>query len=228
MADTATLLVAISARGAIAGARQYTGAVRSMTGANKMAAGSMGGLKSAAIKLFALIGGAVAFKVATKTIMDFQDTLAQLEGVTQATTAQMVIMEEVARRLGATTRFTASQAAEGLLNLSRAGFSVQESTAAIGSTLDLATAAMLDLGQASEIVATSIRQFGLEADEAQRVADVMVNTANSANATVQDVAQAMSFAGTAARAAGISIEEAAATCWHGIKANDASSCQSNN
>ena len=210
MAQTATLAVAISARGAVQGARQYTAAVKSMTGATAGASAAMGGMRAVAAKLFAVIGGYVVFRNMTSTIMDFQDTMAQLEGVTGATADQMREMETVARELGATTRFTAAQAGEGLLALSRAGFEVEESTAAIAATLDLATAGMMELGEASEITSKTIRQFGLEASDAERVADVLTNTANSTNSTIQTLGQAMSFAGTAARSMGIDVEETAA------------------
>lgn len=210
MADVATLIVAISARGAVKGAKQYAGAVRGMTTANKRAATGMDNLKAAALKLFAAIGGAVAFKKMTNLIMDFQDIMAQIEGVTSATTAQMKEMNNVARDLGATTRFTATQAGEGLLNLSRAGFTVAESSAAIASTLDLATAAVMDLGQASDITSKTIKQFDLDASEAGRVADVLTNSANRATTVVPDLAQALSFAGAAARSAGVSLEETVA------------------
>jgi len=210
MANTATLAVAISARGAVQGARQYQAAVQQMTGATMGASGAMGAMRGMALKLFAAVGGYMVIRQMTTTIMDFQDTMAQLQGVTQATTEQMERFQTVARELGATTRFTASQAAEGLLNLSRAGFAADESVAAISATLDLATGAVIDLGEASTFVANSIRQFNLGADEAGRVADVLTSTANKSNTTVRELADGMSYAGVVASQVGMSIEQTAA------------------
>jgi len=210
MANTATLAVAISARGAVQGARQYQAAIKNMTGATLGASGAMAGMRSVALRLFATIGGYMVFRKMTTTIMDFEDTMARLQGVTSATTDEMVRFNTVARELGATTRFTATQAGEGLLNLARAGFSVNESVAAIDATLNLASGAMLELGEASSFVANSIRQFGLGADQAGRVTDVLTNTANKSNTTVRELADGMSYAGVVAAQVGMSIEETAA------------------
>jgi len=210
MANTATLLVAISARGAISGAKKYVSAVKLMRAQTKKTGGALAALKSTAASLLVTLGAYVGLRSSIQTIAEFGETMAMLEGVTSATTAEMQLFEDTARRLGATTRFTASQAAEGLLNLSRAGFTVAESNEAIAATLDLATAAVIDLGEASEITATTMRQFGLEASDATHIADVLVNTANSTNSTIQTLAQALSFAGTSAKTAGVSLEETAA------------------
>ena len=188
-----------------------------MTGANTGLAGSAGALGATFKRLFFFIGGAIALKKAVGVLTSFEDTMAQLQGVTNATAEQMDMMSRVARDLGASTRFSASQAAEGLLALSRAGFTVEESTAAIAETLNLATAAMIDLGRASEITSNTIRQFQLRANEAGRVADVFVNTANSANTTVELLAETMKFAGSVAGVLGISLEETAAAA--GVLAN---------
>jgi TP901 family phage tail tape measure protein len=203
------LVVGIDARGAVTGATQYNGAVNSMTSTNAVAQTGMMALKSAFIGLFAVVGGGMVFRKVTKLTGEFEEVLAQVEGVTGATTRQMQAMEDVARELGATTRHTATNAGEGMLNLSRAGFEVAESQKMIKSTLTLATAGVIDLGESSEITANAIRQFKLESEDATRVADVFVNTANSANTNVRELAQGMSYAGPIAGNLGISIEETA-------------------
>lgn len=206
----ARLLVAIDARGAVKGALQYRNAVRSMTTANASAQAGMNGLKMAALKLFAVMGGAIVFKKATSLLMDYQDVMAQIEGVTNATEAQMRQFNATARELGATTRFTATQAGEGLLELSRAGFTVADSQKAIAATLDLATAAVMDLGEASGLTSTTIKQFGLDAGDARRVVDVLITSANSAKTTVPELGQALGYVGAVANSAGVSLEETAA------------------
>jgi len=210
MANTAVLAVAISARGAVQGARQYNTAIKQMIAGTHGASGAMAGMRGVALRLFAAVGGYMVFRKMTSTIMDFEDTMARLQGVTSATTDEMERFNSVARELGATTRFTATQAGEGLLNLSRAGFTVNESVAAIEATLNLASGAMLELGEASSFVANSIRQFRLGADEAGRVTDVLTNTANKSNTTVRELADGMNYAGVIAAQVGMSIEETAA------------------
>jgi len=171
---------------------------------------SMVGLKTAALGLVGGLGGILVISKIKSVLVDFGDTMGMLQGVTGATEQQMLKMEQAARALGATTRFSASQAGEGMLNLARAGFSVDESIGAITPTLDLATSAQISLARASEIVAGAIRQFGLDIAETTHVTDIFVNTANSAATDVHQLGEAMSFAGTPAAALGINIEQTAA------------------
>jgi len=207
MPDAEVLAVGINARGAVTGAKVYNDSVKKMGQNTDKTAGKMKSFGGTATKLFAAIGGALILRKTIMTISSFEDTMAQLQGVTSATTSQMQIMSSTARELGATTRFSASQAAEGLLALSRAGFTVEESTKAIAATLTLATAAQLELGRASEITSNTIRQFGLKASDANKVADILVNTANKANTDVEGLAEALKFAGVNAGVFGISLAE---------------------
>ena len=219
MATTATLAVAISARGAVAGARRYNAAMKSMAATTLGAQGAMGGMRTMALKLFAAIGGLMVIKTVTSVIIDFQDSMAELAGVTGATEEQMKQFEETARQLGATTRFTAAEAGEGLINLSRAGLDLNESIAAIEPTLNLATAAQMELGQASRIVTASLNQFQLGADQAERVADTLAFISNKTATNVKELAQGFSFAGATGAALGSSIEETGAAL--GILADNA-------
>lgn len=201
------LAVGINARGAVTGGKQYEKSVGGMINATDKAGGSLKRFGKIATGIFAAIGGAMLIKKTISTITEFEVTMAELEGVTKATTSEMQTFNETARMLGATTRFSASQAAEGLLALSRAGFTVKESNDAIASTLTLATAAQLDLGRASEITSNTIRQFSMEAKDADKVADILVNTANKSNTTVEALAESLKFAGVQAGIFGISLEE---------------------
>ena len=188
-------------------------AKKSIDGVKKSAAGLRSTLKRVGPLLASFFGAFAAIRAVkdtVKVIGGFEDTIAQLAGVTRRSMDNMTEFTEVARELGATTRFSAQEAAEGLLALSRAGFTAEESIAAIPATLDLAIAGVLGLGEAAELTSTTIRQFALEAAEAEHVADVLVGTANRTNVTVQTLGESFKYAGPAARAAGISMEETAA------------------
>jgi len=167
-------------------------------------------VRSSLTGMFGMLAGGVLVHSAIRTLAQFEETMARLRGVTGATERQFAALTEKARELGSVTRFSASQAAEGLLSLSRIGFTVNESLASIGATLDLATAQSMDFATAADIAASAVRQFGLQASDTQRVADVFSNTANSAGTTVLDAAEAMKLAGTAAAAFGNDIESTAA------------------
>ena len=217
MASLTTLVLAIDARQAAVGGNQFVaatnnikiGAARAAT-ANKTLGGSFGTLAKQMGKAFLVFKALQGIKGTTRTIADFEETMKTVELVTRSATAQMEQMTEVARVLGATTRYTANEAAEGMLQLARAGFSAEESMRAIKDSLDLATAGGLTLAESTQYMANSIRQFALDASDAGRVANVFTVISNNANMTVRDMAESMKYAGTVAASTGVSIEETAA------------------
>jgi TP901 family phage tail tape measure protein len=170
--------------------------------------------KTQVAALFGVLAAARAVSGAVRSITNFQETMATVGAVAIRTTSsletqekQMQSLTDTAKNLGATTRFTATQAAEGLLFLSRAGFTVEESIAALPSTLDLATAGVLGLGEAADIASNVLRQFSLAATETERVVDALVVTSNRSNTNVQQLAEALKLVGPIAGSTGRSVEE---------------------
>lgn len=205
----AVLRARIDAKGAVTGAAQFKGATDVMS-KGAAHAGSQ-------VKLLALsfLGLAAATKSA-KTIANYSQSMSILEAV--AVTANVALKDQArvigeldtkARKLGATTRFTASQAADGLLFLARAGFTANEQLEAINSTLDLASAGMLTLADSADLASNIVSQFGLSAAETERVVDSLINTSNRSNTSVAQLGEAMKFAGPVAGALGIALEDAA-------------------
>lgn len=155
--------------------------------------------------------------MATKAVKNFEESMATLKAVAVTSNVplqhQAKVFEELrvkALQLGATTRYTATEAGEGLLYLARAGFTATEQLDAIDATLGLATTGLLDLGQAADFASNIVSQFGLAASETERVADALVNTSNRSNTNVTQMAEAMKYAGPVAGALGIKLETAAA------------------
>ena len=162
------------------------------------------GIMSAVKPMLALVG----ISKTIQTLSDFEEKMTLAGAVAGATGETLQQMTDLARELGATTRFTGAQAAEGMLMLSRAGFTAAESMAAIADSLDLATAGGLELGEATGFMSNSIRQFGLEAYEASRVADAFTVISNNSNTDIRQLAEALKYAGTVAGSLGFSVEEA--------------------
>lgn len=167
-------------------------------------------IRGSILALFGGLTAGVAIRSGVQTIASFEETLATVGAVARATDADLVRLTDTARTFGATTRFTATEAGEGLLFLSRTGFSVEESIAALGPSLDLATAGALGLGEAADFASNILQQFGLDAEQTARVADVLIGASNRANTDVRQLASALSFAGPVASTLGISIEQSAA------------------
>ena len=154
--------------------------------------------------------GAVAFGLAAKTFAGFEQALANAGAVSGATAQQMEEMSRVARELGRTTKFSATQAADALSFLAMAGFSVAESTKALPGVLQLAAAAQIDLGRAADITSNILSGYGFEVSQLARVNDVLTKAFTSANTNLEQLGEAMKFAGPVASAAGVAFEEATA------------------
>ena len=156
--------------------------------------------------------GAATFGIRSvaSTLSGFEKSMSSVAAVTRAATADMGAMRDMAKQLGATTEFTASQAAEGLRFLGMAGFSTKDSLAAIPAVLDLATAAAMDLGAAADISSNIMSAFGIAAENAADVADVLAAAASSANTDVTQMGDGMKYVGPVAASLGVSVNDAAA------------------
>lgn len=159
---------------------------------------------------FAALGGAAVLGQAIRQVASFQAALNGLAAVSNATEEQMRQLEKQARTLGATSMFSAQQAAEGQRFLAQAGFSVNEILSATPGILKLATAGGLDLARAADIASNVLGGMRLEVEELNRVNDVLAATAARSNTSIEQLGQALSFAAPFAAGAGISIEEASA------------------
>ncbi len=224
--NNATVKAALDARGYEVGASKVTASSQRMKKEVDQSADSMrrqkkvldsmgGSFLTGSRGLASLVRGFTALYVVreiTTVLIDFENAMGALAGVSGVSKTSATFQEftDVARELGATTLFTASEAADGLLYLSRAGFTAEESMAAIPDTLDLAIAGLISLGQASDYASNILRQFNLEAAQTNKVADIMVHTANSTNTSVQQLANALKFVGPIAGALGESLEDTAA------------------
>lgn len=165
------------------------------------------------------LGGVALFVGAIRKIADFEQSMAGVNAVILATNKNLSDLEKAeafkalsaeARRLGATTVFSASQAASGLEFLGRAGFSANEAIASLEGTLNLAAAGGLELAEAADIASNVLSGFNLPASEAGRVADVLAATAASANTNVSQLGEAIKFVAPIAAAMGVPLETASA------------------
>lgn len=146
---------------------------------------------------------------ALKTTAEFEQSMLRVQNLSGATGSQFEAMEKQARDLGATTLHTASAAAEGMGFLAMAGFDTNQIMSAIPGTLDLATAAQIDLGRSADIVSNVLTGYNLKAEETNMVVDLMADTMNSANTNMEQLAEAMKFVGPVAAGMKIPIADTA-------------------
>lgn len=137
--------------------------------------------------------------------------VAALSGITDKTSDAYKALEDKARELGATTAYSATEAADAMKSLASAGLSATQIVGAIGPALLLAGASGSELSDATEIMATTMAQFGLEADQAGRISDTFTVALNQSLFTMDSLQSAMKFAGTTGAGFGKSLEEVVAT-----------------
>jgi TP901 family phage tail tape measure protein len=165
-------------------------------------------------RVFGVVGLAIGIKTSIDLIADFQQSIATATAIAtrdlKMIEGNMASLSEEARRLGRTTRFTAKEAADGMLFLARAGFEVNEVLAITADTLKLAQAGNLDVGRAADIVTNVMAGFSAAVSQSSRFVDVLALSANSSNTNIQQLGDALKFAGPVASATGVQVEEAAA------------------
>lgn len=171
-------------------------------------------------------GGIVALgKNLIETTRNFEDGMARVQAVTNATQAEFQMMEQEALKWGSTTRYTATEAANSLENLTRNGLSAQQATEALGPTLQLAQANTIGLAEAADITTNVMNGFGLEVKDMGRVNDVLSSTAAHSATNISMLAEAEKNAAPFGHSLGQSIEQVNAALGVladvGIKGSDA-------
>ena len=147
---------------------------------------------------------------AVTTGNDFEAQMSRVQAIAGATGEELQQLTDQAMDLGAKTTFSASQVAQGMENLASAGFTTQEIMEAMPGLLNLAASSGADLATSSEIAASAIRGFGLEASSSAHVADVFAEASARTNAQVEDMGYAMKYIAPVANTMGLKIEEVAA------------------
>lgn len=191
---------------AVRGSQKSAAALSQQQKNAKSSADAWEGLKTTAT----VAGGAMVagFALAAKATMDFDKQMSAVKAATQATAGEMDKLRAAAMEAGARTQYSATEAAAGIENLSKAGISTADILdGALNGALDLAAAGSLDVASAAEIAATTITQFGLKGSDMAHVADLLAAGAGKAQGDVQDLAQALQYVGTSASQMGVSVEE---------------------
>ena len=140
----------------------------------------------------------------------FEEAMSEVQALTGATGSEFDALSEQAQELGASTRYSATEASNAMSELASAGFTTSEIMSAMPGLLDLAASGNVDLATAAGIASSTLRGFGLEASETAHVSDVLAEAAARTNAGITDTGEAMKYIAPVASAMGISIEEVTA------------------
>ena len=146
---------------------------------------------------------------AAKLGMDFEAGMSEVAAISGATGEDLTRLEEKAREMGATTKFSATEAAEGLKYMAMAGWETEQMLAGLPGVLALAAASGEDLGTVSDIVTDAMTAFGLAAEEAGHFADVLAKASSSSNTNVGLMGETFKYVAPLAGSLGYSIEDTA-------------------
>ncbi|EPF6559492.1 phage tail tape measure protein [Serratia marcescens] len=163
----------------------------------------------------ATAGGAGTLYGASRIMMpgfDFDEGMSGVQALTRMDKSdpRLKMLREQARALGASTAYTATDAASGQKFLAMAGFTPESIKQALPGVLNMGLAGDMGLGEASDIGSNVLTQFGMKADQMDRVSDVLTAAFTRSNTDLRMLGETMTYAGPVAADLGISLENMAA------------------
>ena len=159
---------------------------------------SIGNLATQAISKVA--SGAMDFVTGSiQAGSDFDKAMAQVAATMGKSVGEIGDLRDFAQQMGASTAFSASEAAEALNYMALAGYDANKSMAALPAVLDLASAGGIALGRASDMVTDAQSALGLSMDETFDMVNQMAMAASKSNTSVEQLGDAMLKIGATAR-----------------------------
>lgn len=174
-------------------------------------------LRNPLLQAGAVLGISVSVSDSISTFSGFEATMSKVKAISNASTADMEELTALAQEMGKTTKFTATEAAEGLTYMAMAGWKTESMLTSLPGIMNLAAAAGEDLATTSDIVTDAMTAFGMAADgytasgvsNATHFADVLAAASSGANTTVSGMGDTFKYVGSMAGALGYSIEDVA-------------------
>jgi TP901 family phage tail tape measure protein len=163
------------------------------------------------------MGASIGMGIGAKKALDFQKEMSAVGAITRANATDMRTLTDEAQRQGIVSTFSASQAAQAMQSMARAGFTTTQIIAGLGGVIDTAAAEGIDLATATNIVAGSLRSMSLEAKDTTRVADALALTSASTSTSMTMLGESFAYGGTTAKQLGMDLELTSAT--FGLLAN---------
>lgn len=157
--------------------------------------------------IYEVVGG---IKDAIGTASQFEKTMSEVKAITGETGAGFNQLRDDALKLGASTKYSASQVGELQIAYGRLGFTKKEILDATKATIQLATATGEDLAKSADVAGSTVRAFGLNANQTQKVVDVMASSFNRTALGLENFSEAMKYVAPVAANANISIEQTTA------------------
>lgn len=174
---------------------------------------ALGTIGSMATKAIGAATGAVT-TFAAKSVqagMSFDSSMSQVAATMGTTVDQISDLRDFAMDMGASTAFSATEAADALNYMALAGYNSEEAMTALPTVLNLAASGGIDLASASDMVTDAQSALGLSMEESAKLVDKMAKTASKSNTSVSQLGSAiLTIGGTAKNLAGGTTELATA------------------
>ncbi len=162
---------------------------------------------------------------AIKATASFEETMSQVSAISGATGEDFQKLENLAKEMGETTKFSASQAAEALTYMAMAGWKTDDMLSGLPGIMNLAAASGEDLALTSDIVTDALTAFGMSAGDSGHFADVLAKASSNANTNVSMMGETFKYVAPVAGSLGYSAEDVALAVGlmanSGIKASQA-------
>lgn len=156
------------------------------------------------LPLLALGAGAI------KTASDFEAGMSKVSALSGATGDDLKMLEDKAREMGSTTKYSATESAEALSYMALAGWDANQMAEGLEPALKLAGASGMDLALATDIVTDTMSMFGMEASEATKMTDMLAYAQANSNTDVQQLGEALKYCGASANAMGYDLADTTA------------------
>lgn len=148
-----------------------------------------------------------------KTFTSFDDSMRKVAATSgiaaDSSSKSYMAMRKQAQDLGATTRYSASEVAEGMNYMAMAGWSAEQTMAGIPAVLDLAAASGENLGTTSDIVTDAMTAFGMQAEQAGEFADILAAASSNANTNVSMMGDTFKYVAPVAGSLGFNAKDTA-------------------
>ena len=165
------------------------------------------GIGLVVVALGALIG---LFTKAGKKGAEFSKAISTLRAITSKTAVELETLSDQAKELGASTAFTAAQVVSLQTELAKLGFTVQEIENSTPAILDLAASLDISLAEAAAFAGSSVKAFGLDTKETQRLVDVFAKSTSASALDFNKLRESLKLVAPTAKAVGLSVEKTTA------------------
>lgn len=142
-----------------------------------------------------------------KTAMDFEAGMNEVSAISGATGKDLEKLENLAKEMGATTKFSATESAEALKYMGMAGWKTEDMLSGLPGILNLASAGGTDLAVTSDIVTDGLTALGMSAKDTEKFVDIMASTVSNSNTSIELMGETLKYVGPVAGSLGIEMDD---------------------